>query len=73
MAVYMSDNLNVCPDDPEAEASPIANLIRTRPEAFDFGDAPDSAPLNDQYQVDMDARRPLWLREMIRKHYDDAD
>ncbi|GEM_PF-1140856 len=69
----MSDNLNGCPNGPEPKASPIANLIRTRPEAFDFGDAPDSAPLSDQYQVDMDARRPLWLREMIRKHYEDAD
>lgn len=50
----MSDNLNGCPDDHEAEA-PIADLIRTRPEAFDFGDAPDTKPLSAECQAEMDA------------------
>ena len=60
-------------DNPDSEVSSIADFIRTRPEAFDFGDAPDTKPLSDEYVAQMDATRPLWLREMIRKHYDDAD
>ena len=60
-------------DNPDSEVSSIADLIRTRPEAFDFGDAPDTKPLSDEYVAEMDATRPLWLREMIRKQYDDAD
>lgn len=60
-------------DDPDATASPIAELIRTRPEAFDVGDAPDSEPLSDQYQADMDARRPLWLRELRRQQYENRE
>ena len=56
-------------DNPDSELSSIADLIRTRPEAFDFGDAPDPEPLSDQYKVDMDARRPLWLPVlMMHRH-----
>lgn len=71
--VYMSYNLNVCPDDLEPEVSPIADLIRTRSEAFDFGDAPDTKPLSAEYEAEMDARSPPWLREMIQKRHGDAD
>lgn len=60
------------PYEPEKESSPIAELIRTRPEAFDFGDAPDTKPLSAEYQAQMDARRPPWLRAMIQKRYGDA-
>ena len=60
-------------DNRDSQVSSIADLIRTRPEAFDFGDAPDTKPLSDEYVAQMDATRPLWLREMIRKQYDDAD
>lgn len=37
--------------------SPMAELIRTRPEAFDFADAPDTAPLSEAYLRQMDAPR----------------
>ena len=37
--------------------SPISELIRTRPEAFDFADAPDTAPLSEEYVRQMDALR----------------
>ncbi|WP_426039862.1 hypothetical protein [Brevundimonas sp. DC300-4] len=46
-----------------AGSSPIAELLRTRPEAFDFADAPDLKPLSEEYLAAMAALRPAWARE----------
>lgn len=46
--------------------SPIAHLIRTRPEAFDFGDSPDTKPLSATYAAQMDAMRPAWTRDLYK-------
>ena len=47
------------------EPSPIADLIRTRPEAFDFGDCPDVEPLSSAYAAHMDAKRLAWIRDLL--------
>ncbi len=57
---------------PASEApSPIHELIRTRPEAFDFGDAPDTRPLSQSYETDMKAHRPVWTTSLIKRLTED--
>ena len=48
------------PDDSVGAAwtSPIAELLRTRPEAFDFADAPDPKPLSEEYLAAIAGFRP---------------
>ena len=56
---------------PDEAAFVLAELIRTRPAAFDFGDAPDIQPLCDEYASAMDARRPRWMKEPMKGSQED--
>lgn len=51
-------------DTSPVNESRIAELMRTRPEAFDFADCPDTTPLSPEYKADMYARMPAWLKRL---------
>ncbi len=53
------------PYDPEE--SPIAHLIRTRPEAFDYDDVPDITDLSPRMRADLLKNAPPWLRYAKRE------
>ncbi|HCJ28270.1 MAG TPA: hypothetical protein DHV63_02990 [Pseudomonas sp.] len=45
----------------------VHELIRTRPEGFDFRDAPDTRPLSQSYEADLKTRLPAWTTSLIKR------
>ncbi|MFA4940008.1 hypothetical protein [Brevundimonas sp.] len=50
-------------------ATDIESAILETPDKFDEQDCVDPSDLSAQYEVDMDARRPQWLKNMLSIRY----
>ena len=55
-------------DDDTEKPTPIAHLIRDRPEAFDYDDVPDITPTEASKQMKKDLLRnaPPYVRKLLR-------